>query len=36
MWRATQGVRIVKLAPGDSVSDLIKVQDADNGNEEGE
>ena len=36
MGRATQGVRIVKLAPGDSVSDLIKVQDADNGNEEGE
>lgn len=32
MGRATQGVRIVKLQPGDSVTDLIKVQDA-NGEE---
>jgi DNA gyrase subunit A len=32
MGRAAQGVRIVKLAPGDSVTDLIKVQEA-NGEE---
>jgi len=25
MSRATQGVRIIKLHPGDSVSDLVKV-----------
>ena len=31
MGRATQGVRIVKLQPGDSVTDLIKVPEA-NGN----
>jgi len=31
MGRATQGVRIVRLAPGDNVTDLIKVQE-DNGN----
>jgi len=37
MGRATQGVRIVKLHDGDSVSDLIKVQeDAVNGNGDGE
>ncbi len=29
MGRATQGVRIVKLHEGDSVSDLIKIQEAD-------
>lgn len=35
MGRATQGVRIVKLHPGDSVTDLIKVADEeDNGNGE--
>ncbi|HUW43853.1 MAG TPA: DNA gyrase subunit A [Bacillota bacterium] len=28
MGRATQGVRIVRLAPGDSVTDLIQVQEA--------
>ena len=32
MGRVTQGVRIVRLAPGDNVTDLIKVQDA-NGEE---
>jgi len=32
MGRATQGVRIVKLHPGDSVTDLIKVADEENGN----
>ncbi len=31
MGRAAQGVRIVKLAPGDSVTDLVKVPDAGNG-----
>jgi DNA gyrase subunit A len=36
MGRATQGVRIVKLHDGDNVTDLIKVQDAENGNGEGE
>lgn len=30
--RATQGVRIVKLQQGDSVTDLIKVQNGDNNN----
>jgi len=35
MGRATQGVRIVKLSPGDAVADLIKIQeDATNGNGE--
>ena len=29
MGRATQGVRIVKLSPGDKVTDLIKVHDGD-------
>lgn len=29
MGRATQGVRIVRLAPGDNVTDLVKVQEAD-------
>jgi len=29
MGRATQGVRVVKLAPGDSVTDLIKVHDSE-------
>lgn len=29
MGRATQGVRIVKLAPGDSATDLINVRDTD-------
>jgi len=33
MGRAAQGVRIVKLAPGDSVTDLVKVPDT-NGNSE--
>jgi len=28
MGRTAQGVRIVKLAPGDTVTDLIKVQEA--------
>jgi len=28
MGRATQGVRIVRLAPGDNVTDLIKVQES--------
>jgi hypothetical protein len=28
MGRAAQGVRIVKLAQGDTVTDLIKVQDS--------
>ena len=32
MGRATQGVRIVKLHPGDTVTDLIKVADEENGN----
>ena len=31
MGRATQGVRVVKLHPGDSVTDLIKVIEAGNG-----
>ncbi|MBW6442778.1 DNA gyrase subunit A [Patescibacteria group bacterium] len=31
MGRATQGVRIVKLSPGDHVTDLIKVQETENG-----
>ena len=35
MGRVTQGVRIVKLAAGDSVTDLIRVQEEDiNGGEE--
>jgi len=35
MGRATQGVRIVKLQQGDSVTDLVKVEDFDNnGNED--
>lgn len=33
MGRATQGVRIVKLSPGDTVTDLIRVQE-ENGNGE--
>lgn len=33
MGRATQGVRIVKLQQGDSVTDLIRVQEASNGDE---
>jgi DNA gyrase subunit A len=32
MGRATQGVRIVKLQPGDSVTDIIRVLETDNGN----
>jgi len=31
MGRVTQGVRIVRLAPGDNVTDLIKVQEEANG-----
>lgn len=31
MGRATQGVRIVKLHDGDKVTDLVKVQDTENG-----
>ena len=34
MGRATQGVRIVKIASGDSVTDLIRVQEEVNGVEE--
>ncbi len=33
MGRATQGVRIVKLQSGDNVTDLIRFQEADDGNE---
>lgn len=33
MGRAAQGVRIVKLQQGDSVTDLVKVQEAENGEE---
>lgn len=36
MGRATQGVRIVKLHPGDTVTDLIKVADEENGNGNGD
>ena len=35
MGRATQGVRIVKIASGDSVTDLIRVQEETNGVDEG-
>ena len=31
MGRATQGVRIVKLQQGDSVTDLVRVQEDENG-----
>jgi len=34
MGRAAQGVRIVKLAPGDNVTDLVKVPDAVGNGEE--
>ena len=34
MGRATQGVRIVKLHEGDTVTDLVKVLEAENGNGE--
>jgi len=34
MGRAAQGVRIVKLAPGDKVTDLVKVENGDNGDGE--
>ncbi len=36
MGRATQGVRIVKLAPGDTVTDLVRVVEDTNGNGNGE
>ncbi len=32
MGRATRGVKIVKLQPGDKVTDLVKVPEAENGN----
>ncbi len=34
MGRASQGVRIVRLSPGDTVTDLIKVQEANGNGEE--
>jgi len=34
MGRAAQGVRVVKLQVGDSVTDVVEVQDLDNGDDE--
>jgi len=34
MGRAAQGVKIVKLQPGDTVTDLVRIQDINNGNGE--
>ena len=35
MGRAAQGVRIVKLHPGDSVTDVVRVSELENGNGNG-